>query len=185
MNLQQAFGGGEATGALDLSFLGDETFPIVDVAVAQEDRLIRWSYSESGMEGILTAFSLLKAISQQSFSGQTKRPLSKCEADLRTLKMGLESYFLDNTRYPESLSQLTEPIKYLNAIPTDPWTGKPYYYERREDSYILIGAGPDGKIDLDTKTIEGKFTAEKIPDSVRYHPAKGPDAGGDVIRVGP
>jgi len=185
MNLQQAFGGGNATAALDLSFLGDETFPIVDVAVAQEDRLIRWSYSESGIEGILTAFSFLKAFSQQSMPGQGKNKLSRCEAELRILKTVLESYFLDNTRYPDNLNQLTEPIKYMSSVPSDPWTGKPYYYERREDSYILIGAGPDGKIDLDTKTIEGKFTAEKIPDSVRYHPAKGPDAGGDVIRVGP
>ncbi|GEM_PF-3236577 len=185
MNLQKAFGGGQATGALDLSFLGDETFPIVDVAVAQEDRLIRWSYSESGMERIFTAFSLLKTISQQLLSGQAKDSLSRCESDLKALKIGLDCYFLDNTRYPDSLDQLTEPIKYLSVIPSDPWTGKPYYYEHRGHSYILVGAGPDGKIDLDTKTIEGEFTEEKIPAGARYDPAKGPDAAGDVIRVGP
>jgi hypothetical protein len=97
----------------------------------------------------------------------------------------LESYFLDNKRYPDNLNQLTEPIKYMSSVPSDPWTGKPYYYEHRGHSYILIGAGPDGKIDLDTKTIEGEFTEEKIPAGARYDPAKGPDATGDVIRVGP
>ncbi|MFH1742012.1 MAG: type II secretion system protein GspG [bacterium] len=186
MALQQAFSGDEVPGSLDLSFLGDETFPIVDTGVVQEDRFIRWSYSESGMEGVLTMFSTLKTISQQMkhFERGRKGALTaRSEAEMRSLKMALESYFIDNSRYPETLDQLVEPIAYLSSVPSDPWTGEPYIYRQRENTYILISAGPDGRIDFDVESIEGPFAKDKIPEDARYNPDSGP--GGDIIVVGP
>ena len=183
MNLQQAISGNAAGGGLDLSFLAEETFPIVEVGVTQEDRYIRWSYSESGMEYFLGVFSTLNAILPRMASEEGKRAVSRCQADLRSIMTALEGYFLDNDRYPETLDNLLEPIAYLAKVPTDPWTGEPYIYKCREETYILVGAGPNRKIDLDVESIEGPFTSEKIPEGARYDPATG--TGGDIIIVGP
>jgi hypothetical protein len=183
LKLQQALSKSEAYSPLDLSFLAEETFPIVEVGVAQEDRYVRWSYSESGMEYVLGAYSTLKVILSGMAAEKGKRAVDVCQADLRSIMTALESYHIDNNRYPDTLDQLLAPIAYLAKVPIDPWTDAAYVYNHREGTYILIGAGPNGKIDLDLASIEGALTKEKIPAGAQYDPSGGP--GGDIIYVGP
>jgi hypothetical protein len=59
----------------------------------------------------------------------------------------LERYRLANGEYPASLDRLTP--RYLAALPLDPCTGGPFYYNATSDEtwYRLYSTGPDGKDD--------------------------------------
>lgn len=80
--------------------------------------------------------AILAAIAIPNFlSAQTRSKVSRVKADMRTLATGLESYFVDNNRYPPDaqtgdltylrrLVRLTTPIAYLSSVPADPFANK-------------------------------------------------------------
>jgi type II secretion system protein G len=94
--------------------------------------------------------------------GQLKESaIAKAKADLRSLRISLASYEVDNGRYPttqEGLEALLRDLKgaknwkgpYLEAkeLPKDPW-GTPYSYcspgIKNPQAYDLSSLGPDGK----------------------------------------
>ncbi len=183
MRFQQAASGNEAPAGLDLSFLADQTYPIVEVGVAQEDRITRWAYSESGVENMLTVFSIFNAVMQNFEKGSAAATMGRCRSEMRSIVSALESYFIDNNEYPEKLEDLTAPVAFLKQIPEDPWTGKPYLYQRRGKTYILIAAGPDRKVNFNPDSVEGSFTSDKIPEDARTDETG--QKPGDIIIVGP
>jgi len=89
---------------------------------------------------VVAIIAILAAIAVPNFlEAQTRSKLSRCAADMRSQRLGLESYCVDNQKYPLSwniprwprLSELTTPIAYLSVCPFDPFSpkgGQPLYY---------------------------------------------------------
>lgn len=81
--------------------------------------------------------AILAAIAIPNFlAAQTRAKVSRVKSDLRTIGVGLESYYIDNNHYPPDaqffagvntipylfrLKFITTPIGYLTSIPTDPF----------------------------------------------------------------
>jgi len=94
---------------------------------------------------VVAIIAILAAIAVPNFlEAQTRSKVSRAKADLRTLQLGLEMYYVDNNSYPYSESinasiwlppqgpgpasapadragGLTSPISYLTSIPRDPF----------------------------------------------------------------
>lgn len=62
--------------------------------------------------------------------------------DLEYLSTAVQSYYATELQYPISLSALVP--NYIDSLPTDPLSGKPYIYESDEHTYFKIIA-PDPK----------------------------------------
>lgn len=94
---------------------------------------------------VVAIIAILAAIAVPNFlEAQTRAKVSRAKADLRSLHLAVESYFVDNNRYPYSESinasiwmpaggsprlnpqnhevgGLTSPIAYITTIPDDPF----------------------------------------------------------------
>ncbi|MBI1290767.1 prepilin-type N-terminal cleavage/methylation domain-containing protein [bacterium] len=84
---------------------------------------------------VVAIIAILAAIAVPNFlEAQVRSKVSRTLADMRTIRTGLESYYVDNNRYPEtdqgiaalatgkrSILRLTTPISYLTSIPASPW----------------------------------------------------------------
>lgn len=84
---------------------------------------------------VVAIIAILAAIAVPNFlEAQTRAKVSRVRADMRTIKVGIESYHVDNNRYPDPnkwarngndsmtrLPELTTPISYLGTIPLDPF----------------------------------------------------------------
>ena len=88
------------------------------------------------------------------------------QAMLRLLiaDLALRHYKLENGSFPNRLAALAP--SYLNAIPTDPFTGRDFVYRRDDSGYRLYSIGPD-RTDDGGKPLGGQ--------------RKGPIPQGDVI----
>lgn len=66
------------------------------------------------------------------------------------------------TTYPERLDDLVP--RYLDRLPTDPFSGGPFVYERRGAGYLLSSVGPngrdDGGTDYSTPIVAGEWAKE-------------------------
>ena len=80
--------------------------------------------------------------------------------------------------YPERLDDLVP--KYLAAVPVDPFTDKPFIYERRGDGYLLASVGEngvyDGGDDMSGWIVRGEWQEQQQQD-VRF------DASDLVVRM--
>jgi len=67
----------------------------------------------------------------------------KCRAQLRTARTALavEQFRQANGRLPKTLDELVP--KYLDAVPPDPFDGKPLRYKRLEKGYVVYSIGPN------------------------------------------
>lgn len=135
--------------------------------------------------------------------------LARVEAELRTLSMALESFFIDNNRYPtqpdnrDTIAEaaiklgegsraryirLTTPVAYISRLPRDPFNPeKPSYrYISNGTWYALISNGPDGDSDIDISSLQSMMndlsTIRLELDKLKYDPATGE---GDLFRIGP
>ncbi len=80
---------------------------------------------------VVAIIAILAAIAVPNFlEAQTRAKVSSAKSNMRTCVNGLESYFVDNNKYPpdrgfgnfyEDWSQITTPIAYLSSIPLDPF----------------------------------------------------------------
>ena len=98
---------------------------------------------------VVAIIAILAAIAVPNFlEAQTRAKVSRTKADMRTMSLGLESYRLDHTLYPQRTlaetslgvlgdeSKMTTPIAYLTSIPRDPFRenrrdtgfGQSYFY---------------------------------------------------------
>ena len=113
---------------------------------------------------VVAIIAILAAIAVPNFlEAQTRAKVSRCLADMRTIRTGLEAYYVDNNKYPEgdtgitdlqtlghlTYFRLTTPIAYLTSIPASAFkekygtnasakvasTVKGYLYVRRVDPF--------------------------------------------------
>jgi hypothetical protein len=94
--------------------------------------------------------------------------------NLKSTQTCLESYHVDNNRYPEILQELISPVQYISSVPRDPLFENGsvplnYYSFQEKDAYILYSVGPDG---VDDSGI------------VTYDPSNGTSSKGDLVLKG-
>jgi prepilin-type N-terminal cleavage/methylation domain-containing protein len=99
---------------------------------------------------VVAIIAILAAIAVPNFlEAQTRAKISRCKADMRTEATGIESYAVDNNRYPFGVIEghdppekwnwgfmmpaLTTPIAYLVSTPFDPFAA--YYSIRYADGH--------------------------------------------------
>lgn len=86
---------------------------------------------------VVAIIAILAAIAVPNFlEAQTRSKVSRCAADMRTIRTGLESYRIDTNQYPETdfggcvfgtggagagLDRLTTPVSYLSSVPKSPF----------------------------------------------------------------
>jgi type II secretion system protein G len=87
---------------------------------------------------VVAIIAILAAIAVPNFlEAQVRSKVSRTLADMRTMRTGLESYYVDNNRYPETDQgivaannaasprraqiRLTTPIAYITSLPSSPW----------------------------------------------------------------
>ncbi len=97
---------------------------------------------------VLVILAILAGIVVPKFTGQAlQAKIKAAKAEISTIKTALDTYEVDNGRYPtteEGLGLLV-PAK-LEKMPVDPW-GNPYVYRvpgTNGKSYDLFSMGPDG-----------------------------------------
>src|SRR5512140_2962255 len=103
-------------------------------------------YPRSGREALTHAFTLIEllivvaiiailaAIAVPNFlEAQTRSKVSRCAADMRSIRTGIESYRVDQNHYPETdlgpnsypigvgMMRLTTPVSYMSSVPKSPF----------------------------------------------------------------
>jgi len=71
--------------------------------------------------------------------------------------LAVERYRLAHDRLPGTLDELVP--QFLDAMPKDPFDGKPLRYKLLEKGYMVYSIGPDGKDDGGKEKVEGKQDA--------------------------
>jgi hypothetical protein len=104
-------------------------------------------YNWSDVNGLALDGAAMQLFQQGSWWGTSPILVSLAQTCVNQaiIACALERYRLLHGTYPESLDPLVP--TYLNRIPRDISRGRPMFYQRDEqNSYVLRGAGPDGKI---------------------------------------
>lgn len=85
---------------------------------------------------VVAIIAILAAIAVPNFlEAQMRAKVSRCAADMRSIRTGLESYVVDNNHYPETdyyagvfegiggagMDRLSTPISYLTSVPRSPF----------------------------------------------------------------
>lgn len=152
---------------------------------------IRKAKVESAQTGVLGAIAgLILGREKGTYSEES------VDNDLREIAKGLEYYYLDNDKYPDSLDKLTAPVAYLTSIPEDRYGSEGdkaiRYATDGKNKWALQSRGPDGDFDADLKEFldssMGKefFLGTNPGEKYIYNPLKHVgESGGDIIRVGP
>ncbi|HPO09081.1 MAG TPA: prepilin-type N-terminal cleavage/methylation domain-containing protein [bacterium] len=114
---------------------------------------------------VVAIIGILAAIAVPNFlNARVRANVARAEADFRNLSVALESYRIDNNRYPNDFDQegnqpdelgfysLTSPIAYISTIPVDPFIVKegiiPGIVFNDEDvSYYEMGSGSDNEVE--------------------------------------
>lgn len=80
--------------------------------------------------------------------------------DMRSWKIALDAYKIDNKSYPvaNSLQEAAAAIQgvYIAKVPVHDAWGRPYVFERTETGFMLVSGGADGKFDRTTWAIPGQ-----------------------------
>jgi len=63
--------------------------------------------------------------------------------DMAVLSEAVEAYYAANDEYPSALSSLTGSPKYINNIPTDPYPGPAYCYNRVDSQNFVVCAAKE------------------------------------------
>jgi type II secretion system protein G len=159
---------------------------------------------------VVAIIAILAAIAIPNFlEAQTRSKVARVKADIRTVATGLESYRVDNNRYPLDTrdsgpddggidftfwfaTPMTTPIAYLTSYPKDPfWTMGPdkyFQYGATKSKWIVASVGPDldspdrGDIKerLDFPETLYDFTLLELK---FYDPTNGTISDGDVVRT--
>lgn len=83
--------------------------------------------------------------------------ISQCKSEIQSIQTALELYYLQNTKYPDSIMMLTEKGFLVKKDHKDPW-GNSYRYSLYENksskrgpkmNYLIGSCGPDGITDTD------------------------------------
>ena len=109
---------------------------------------------------VMVILAILAGVIVPKFVGRSEQAKeSAAKADLATLKIQLEAFETDNTRFPTTEEGLTALVEkpsadlpgwkkpYIDKLPNDPW-GHPYIYRcpgSNGKDYDILSAGPDGQ----------------------------------------
>jgi len=128
---------------------------------------------------------------------EIRNKVARTESELRFVAVALETFYVDNKRYPAPDKRdavpeiLTKPVAYITGIPNDPFSGAYRYFVATDaQQWALVGTGPDADFDLDKRTYEslaktaGKHLWEELQ-AYRFDPTNGTISRGDIIRTGP
>lgn len=94
---------------------------------------------------VVAIISILAAIAVPNFlEAQIRAKVSRVKADMRTIATALETYHVDNNRYPETFVMarwerfrpLTTPIAYITSVPND------IFHKQVEEGEVGIDWGP-------------------------------------------
>ncbi len=130
---------------------------------------------------VVAIIAILAAIAVPNFlEAQTRSKVSRCAADMRSIRTALESYAVDTNQYPEtdvgpqliggtevskSILRLTTPTAYITSIPKSPFKeeamgnpGSPKYSNLLK-TYLYVRAKP---IILPSGTVSG-LTPDSSP----------------------
>lgn len=134
---------------------------------------------------------------------------SRAKSDMRSMATGIESYFVDNNKYPPSDTEgrirkqgpsekpvssyagphLTTPIAYITSHFPDPFAPDQKqtfgYYQKDDKGWILFSPGPDGKFNLGWEVYDPSQSQPSVELLTRYtyDPTNGVRSAGDIWRV--
>ncbi|MEO8377649.1 MAG: prepilin-type N-terminal cleavage/methylation domain-containing protein [Candidatus Sumerlaeota bacterium] len=158
---------------------------------------------------VVAIIAILAGIALPNFlEAQTRSKVARAKTDMRTISIGLETYHVDNNRYPESflkppflrLVPLTSPVAYLSSVPVDVFNNAgegifrtSFAYGARpiekESFWALASVGPDRHGDHNDISIYPGYSDSlwENPasgfDYIRYDPTNGTISRGDIWRV--
>jgi len=141
----------------------------------------------------LVAMSVAIAV-PNFLEAQTRAKVARAKSDERNLAVGLETYYIDNNRYPPTLDALTSPVAYVTSVPKDPFAPEGFeaiydYYTDGDNRWLLRSLGPD----LDTnahlqRLVEQADDASELRllyQPWEFDPTNGTVSSGDILRAGP
>ena len=120
---------------------------------------------------VVAIIAILAAIAIPNFlAAQVRSKVSRTQSDMRTIAVGLESYYVDNNTYPwtnmgsiarsDRLKVLSTPVSYLSSVPYDVFNSDPVVGQRAypywDPSYVLEMAG---LVDINGVAIAGDGNA--------------------------
>jgi type II secretion system protein G len=132
---------------------------------------------------VVAIIAILAAIAVPNFlEAQTRSKVSRCAADMRSIRTGLESYMVDNNKYPETdigpnvaptgmgMLRLTTPISYLTSVPRSPFDdhkignpGQPKYCNLMRSFVYVRALGIPGVTTNDAATgVDVNYRADRI-----------------------
>lgn len=155
---------------------------------------------------VVAIISILTAIAVPNFlSAQVRAKVVKAKSDIRVISLALESYYVDENRYPQAvlvppdwrLIPLTTPVDYISSLPHDAFFSKMYLSIYRYGAmdieaasrWILAGVGPDRTPSIDPIEFypgyqPGLFMGQVSGfDYMIYDPTNGTISWGDVVRA--
>ena len=123
-----------------------------------KDRTSKHGFTLIELLIVIAIIAILALIAIPNFlEAQTRSKISRVKADMRTVGIGMESYFVDCQDYPpnygssdeiNSYKHLTTPIAYLTSIGIDVFNfankdpnRRQFVYGRHSNPYITVGTG--------------------------------------------
>lgn len=160
----------ESAGPLDdeenpRAAIGKTFFPFAAVGFFESDLNFYLSTMEKGIEA-----SRLSPPASFQLTNPLKGALMDASAKLAATAFAIEEFRQANNRLPETLQELTP--KFMEAIPIDPFDGKPIRYRQVSAGYVVYSVDVDGRDDggktsparkklKDPNTYDLTFTVER------------------------
>lgn len=146
----------ERIGVLDvhqmfLNWADKPFFEIADDMEKQPEAYVRSKVMPLPLTVLLTPHTM-------SIEGQARLRAELLQA---LLAVELEEHRQSSGAYPESLYELR--LKHFEELPLDPFSGKPFRYEKRPGGYLLYSVGPNGKDDGGEPRTPGADGPDDIP----------------------
>jgi competence protein ComGC len=124
--------------------------------------------------GFLILVSIIIMLSLLLFGHSKDSPddhkIEESKAILRAVQDSLQQYYKDKKKYPENLQKLVDEGYLLEDRLKDPWNNYNEYV-KRDENYILMSCGIDGKLgtddDVEPPINTGKHSMKKYFDTIR------------------
>ena len=134
--------------------------PLADIWPRDEAYMKMMKIFETGVRERLWYSWFTLTGKKQRLRQDCERIFTRSDAYLRLFLSGMavRCFYLEHGTYPANLADLMP--NYLDAMPLDPFGGKPLHYRRTSQGFLLYSVGPDG-IDDDGKPMPWPPAAPK------------------------
>lgn len=138
--------------------------------------------------GSIAVLAIVAAIVAPNFlEANIRSKVSRSRADMRSLAVALESYYVDYNVYPAKYSQVTTPVAYMTMIPADPFAptpGDPHKFASKGEGWIIWGCGPDQVFQITPEDYDDASTSptDRLY-QLSYDPTNGMVSYGDIWRI--